>query len=182
LAAQDDYRKLKATVDALRAARHGCNSLAILREIKRWNEVVMHIDQTTFCEGWCRRKERHEASKSGTCHRAQSRRSYPRNKASTLAAGRNGVSIAASQAATRRSLRGIIVHAAPSQREDVGRGPRLRVLFPANSSCLVYINRLITQAYRKVTFFSVFDNFLSLLTWLSVTIRWRPELESRWSH
>src|SRR5690348_11098752 len=92
----------------------------------------MHVDQTTLGEDRCRRKGRLEQSKAGTCHRTQSRRSYPRNKGSTVATGRSPSCVTARQAATRRFLRRIIVHAAPSQ-WNIG---KITPVFPATSRCL----------------------------------------------
>ena len=99
---------------------------------------MMHIDQTALCQDRCRHKDRHEASKTGICQRTQSRRNYPRNKASPVASDRDGPRIAARQEATSRSARATIVHAAPPSQWDVGRATPA-VSFPARSSCLVYI-------------------------------------------
>lgn len=46
------------------AARCG-DPIAIVREVKRWDEVMMHIDQTALRDDRCLRKHRHEASSAG---------------------------------------------------------------------------------------------------------------------
>src|SRR4029077_16643656 len=49
----------------LTAARCGY-PIAIFSEIKRWDEVMVHIDQTMFWEDRCLRKDRPETSNTGT--------------------------------------------------------------------------------------------------------------------